>query len=227
MTRAEIINRASHVLGESPGTPGYDDPLLWSDHVTDAAQEIASWVLCYFGAVFTDIEANQSEYCLPDFIKLVGVDARDSEGNVINLVARDTQTMNAVDYAQWIDPTQQLYGPPSTIIIEGLNRCRLYPIPDYDYTAGLRFKGYCAPLWPNTDDECPFPDSVQWCVIRGAALRRIDANPTVYPEAQAARLQVQYDKDLSMLYRRKGNFGADVRYGSYGANLVLTTGGWI
>lgn len=228
MTRDDISKRAQALLAFWPGTQGNLNDYLLDEAVTRAADNLARDSRCYYGYEYSDVVSGQFEYCAPEIFEVNSLEILDQNNNKHLLMAMTPDQMDAQWGAIWRQPNSQsgLNGLPRYYIQEGENRFRLFPVPNYNAAQGLRVEGYMTPLWPNPDDDCPFPVRDHWTVIYGAAILRAVEMPTDENLARVKGIQMQYDRGFARINREAAQLTGARRYSHYNGGIQWYGGGW-
>lgn len=219
MTRAYLTSFLSRTLGEYGGSLAALNPFDLDQYITTAADLIAQNTYCYYGYYYADVVAGQPEYCASEIFDMQSIAIKDSTGCESLLMAMTPNQMDAQYGASWRDPQQWSTGLPLVYVQEGVNRFRLYPVPDYSFTAGVRTEGYMTPLWPDPDDECPFPVRSHIGVMYGACILRVVALPTQENINRLKGLQMMYQSVIDPLERQAAIITGANRYAHYNGSV--------
>lgn len=176
MTGTEIIAEGKLILGETTSTAAQLQSQLWTRHVYRAADYLARQTRSLYLGCRHDVTNNAQEYCLPfPPFEIRAATVRDQQGNIWPLAFIRPEDADD-QYPWWRQqaPNAPLQGTPTFAIMEGLNRFKVYPIPDYTAALGFEFEGYfgVGSDWVQAT-ELPFPEMCfHEAVVYGACVRR-------------------------------------------------------
>jgi hypothetical protein len=178
-TRAQIKQQVKALLQQFFGSVADNDPITMDNLLTMVTDDLCRGTDCNFMSVTADLVSGEESYCAPQLYRITGATIKDVGGNIHNLKPNVNTGMDRRYAANWrANPTQ---GTPCQYITEGDNRVLLYPIPNYDYTAGIFFEGFGAPgeAWAAESDTCPVPDRAVMAVVYALAVAMAEVDDNV------------------------------------------------
>jgi len=227
MTRGAMKVRVAQLLGLTLGDGAYGDPFTMDSALNRVTDEFAGPGMdCYWTSETGDINAGQAEYCAPTMYKLKGAYWLDATSMWRPLLPTTPQKLDRVSTRWRNDPeTDQ----PVYAAFEGANRFVLYPTPNFDRLAALKFEGYAQTnvsgisTWGLDTVECPLPSWCHEAIVYGTAIEvassmlagdasvEVERSSRVMPvlEGRYRRLRGQAESAASTFYQDVVRSGLD------------------
>ncbi len=228
MTRAQIRAAATRrVLASLASAPlptgkqvlgdmfaGLGDPITLNEYIDEIVMDLSrNSDFVFLPFVRSDLTSGQASYCFPDMKYIEGATVQYADGTFHDLVLRRSEQLQAFapSFRDGDGTGATIVGNPVYGAVEGGERIRLYPIPNYSVIAsgmnpktGLVLRGLAVlsnASWPNDSDPCPLPDRTHEAVYQGVAWKLLKA---VAPGSPMAR---EWQLDYA---RGKANFQAEM-----------------
>jgi len=200
MTRASIKGAAQRrvlqALASAPlpttreligkGIAGLSDPITLNEYVDEIVKDLSrNSDYAYLDAVRSDLISGQAAYCLPDMKYIEGAKVQYPDGSFHDLILRRPEQVQALDpsFRNGDSTGAPVTGNPVYGAVEGGDRIRLHPIPDYSVIAsgsdpktGLVLRGLGVlsnASWPAESDPCPLPDRTHEAVVNGVVWKLV------------------------------------------------------